>query len=248
MKITEKMYLLAKDVVEEYENNQRATNESLNFIPQTENRFEVEVKAGGVNVDFELNENDLCISDELIGESKWFDEATEIPKEQIDEMKSRSDADFRKLYFGDFINESFLTKSPNDIEVIDPIQVKPKRKAKVKTHEDYSQEVKTCYLDCVDHFPEDLRPNEKEIVSWLDTIEKLNRIDSIEFDDISLLVQAVRKDSFWSKNFLSLTKLRKKNKDKVVYWKVFREKFKIEKSKTQSMMEMHEQAKRDLGL
>ena len=100
----------------------------------------------------------------------------------------------------------------------------------------------------MDHFPEDLRPNEKEIVGWLDTIEKLNRIDGLEFDDISLLVQAVRKDSFWSKNFLSLTKLRKKNKEKLIYWKVFREKFKIEKSKTQSMMEMHEQAKRDLGL
>ena len=121
MKITEKMYLLAKDVVEEYEKNQGATNESLNFIPQTENRFElecektnthkakawlvdskgnwislndnntdVEVKAGGVNIDFELNEKDLSIGDEWLGEHEWCDEVAGIVKEQCDNISKRT--------------------------------------------------------------------------------------------------------------------------------------------------------------
>lgn len=194
--------------------------QNINSIPKNQkNDFKAEVEINGLEVDFEIVEGDKLILKNTL------------------EEKEKSSAKKEKDYV-----------LPNEIEVVDPKVVKPRSKRKTKTHEDYSQEVKVCFLDCLDHFPQDLRPNEKESLNWLDTVDKLNRLDGLEFSDISLLVKSVRKDVFWSKNFLSLTKLRSKNKDKVVYWKVFREKFKIEKSKTQNMMELHEQAKRDLGL
>ena len=68
----------------------------------------------------------------------------------------------------------------------------------------------------------DLEPKtEKQINGWMDTIEKLNRIDGLEFNDIIHLTQKTRNDAFWSKNFLSINKLRLPNKEGIPYWKVF---------------------------
>ncbi len=219
MKITEKMYLLAKEIVEEYESNQDI----------------VEHLEGGTSI-------------VVVERGKWIDEATQISKDQYDAISKT------RVMGVDFLSgesksvewtKDFLNKSPNDIEVTDPKEVKPK----TKKEEDFSFEVRNCYLQCYSLFDEDLRPkNNKDTIAWHDTIEKLNRIDKLEFNDIVLITQAARNDIFWKKNFLSLVKLRRKDKDKIPYWKVFKEKFKFEKSKTQSMMEMHNQAKRDLGI
>ncbi len=192
MKITEKMYLLAKEIVEEYD---------------SENTFSLNLKE---------SETDKCLS------------------------KGKA-----TLYFSDQEGNLFDSdmKPIKNIEVIDPKEVKTKKE------EDFSFEVRNCYLQCYSLFDDDLRPkNEKDTLAWHDTIEKLNRLDKLEFNDIVLITQAARNDIFWKKNFLSLVKLRRKDKDKIPYWKVFKEKFKFEKSKTQSMMEMHNQAKRDLGV
>ena len=183
MKITEKMYLLAKEIVEEYESNQDIVEK--------------------------------------------FDNGSSIVVVEKDKFK-RNEKTFDKLY------EDYQAN---------------RLKSKTKKEEDFSFEVRNCYLQCYSLFDADLRPkNEKDTIAWHDTIEKLNRIDKIEFNDIVLITQAARNDVFWKKNFLSLVKLRRKDKDKIPYWKVFKEKFKFEKSKTQSMMEMHNQAKRDLGI
>lgn len=91
----------------------------------------------------------------------------------------------------------------------------------------FSQDVQDCLDQCLEFFPKDLRPqNSKQVEKWLDTIEKLYRIDKLNFVDIIHLVQVTRQDDFWSKNFLSIQKLRKKNKEGLIYWKVFLYKFK----------------------
>ena len=83
--------------------------------------------------------------------------------------------------------------------------------------------VEDCLNNCLKFFPEHLHPKNKN--TWLDTIEKLNRIDGVPFLEIERIVKATREDPFWGKNFLSMTKLRKK-KDEVYYIVIFGEKFK----------------------
>lgn len=88
----------------------------------------------------------------------------------------------------------------------------------------YTEDVHDCFENCLRFFPEHLHPKDK--ISWLDTIEKLNRIEKLPFNMIAEIVERTRNDDFWKKNFLSITKLRKKNKDDVPYITVFYERFK----------------------
>lgn len=95
----------------------------------------------------------------------------------------------------------------------------------------YQKSIHDCLDKCLKFFDDHLHPDtESKKNKWLDTIEKLERIDKIPLDYIPALVEKVRKDDFWAANFLSLVKLRKKNKDGVSYIIVFHEKFKNEKS------------------
>jgi hypothetical protein len=104
----------------------------------------------------------------------------------------------------------------------------------------FKKEVVDCYETCLTFFPEHLHKNEQ---GSLDTIEKLNRIEKVPFEDIIRIVKATREDVFWKKNFLSLTKLRKK-KDGVMYIVSFNEKFKPsakQKSAADILMERYNQ-------
>ena len=102
----------------------------------------------------------------------------------------------------------------------------------------YSNADIKCLLDCLKFFPEHLHPKKQE--SWLSVIDKLFRIDKVPYDEIVRITELARKDPFWSKNFLSLTKLRKK-KDEVMYIVSFSEKFKAKEKtinrQTQSVIE-----------
>ena len=84
-------------------------------------------------------------------------------------------------------------------------------------------EILNCFDNCLKFFPKHLHPKNKK--TWLDVIEKLNKLDGVPFSEIERIVKATREDPFWGKNFLSLTKLRKK-KDEVYYIVIFGEKFK----------------------
>jgi len=91
----------------------------------------------------------------------------------------------------------------------------------------YSSEVHDCFEKCLNEFDDHLRPSKEAAKNnWMDTIDKLNRIDNIPFEMIHQITKHIRKDDFWSKNFLSLTKLRKTNGDGVKYVVVFYEKLK----------------------
>tara|TARA_R110000851_G_scaffold561_1_gene1926 strand:+ start:833 stop:1279 length:447 start_codon:yes stop_codon:yes gene_type:complete len=133
-----------------------------------------------------------------------------------------------------FINE--YEKSINSIEQVN----KSVKITLAKKETLFKKEVVNCYKTCLTFFPEHLHKNEQ---SSLDTIEKLNRLDKVPFEDIIRIVKAVREDEFWSKNFLSLTKLRKK-KDGIMYIVSFNEKFKPstkQKSASDILMERYTQ-------
>lgn len=212
MKITEKMYLLAKEIVSEYEKEKTNLNFKLDFNGET---HDIDPSK---SVEWTNEPNNIEVIDPIVVRSK-------PNKNQIDTL------------YDDYMAHKHIRES------------KEKSFAKKEKHEtDFSFEVRQCLIDCLYHFDSDLRPNEKDIITWLDTIEKLNRIDKLSFDDILAITIAARSDKFWKKNFCSMLKLRRKDKDKVPYWKVFKEKFKFEQSNTQSMVSNYDQAKKDLGL
>ena len=53
-----------------------------------------------------------------------------------------------------------------------------------------------------------LTENQKE--EWVDTIDKLNRIDGYSFEEIKKIIIWGRENDFWSKNFQAIPPLRKK--------------------------------------
>tara|TARA_R110002051_G_C8769409_1_gene503364 strand:+ start:31988 stop:32818 length:831 start_codon:yes stop_codon:yes gene_type:complete len=108
-----------------------------------------------------------------------------------------------------------------EVEVEDEIEVEDVLVKKVKT---FSPSVYTCLDNCLKNFPNHLQPKNNK--SCLDTIEKLNRIDKIPFELIEQIVKKTREDTFWSKNFLSINKLRNKDKNGVMYVSVFAENIK----------------------
>lgn len=96
-----------------------------------------------------------------------------------------------------------------------------------KTKNVYDETVHECFENCLIYFSDHLHPNTlAKKNNWLDTIEKLNRIDKIPFEIIEQIVEHIRNDEFWSKNFLSMAKLRKTNKDGVKYIVAFYEQLK----------------------
>lgn len=85
-------------------------------------------------------------------------------------------------------------------------------------------------LNAFDHiqqqFPERYRPStESQKDKWLDTIEKLNRIDGVSPRKLYLLIKEIRKDDFWQQNFLTVQKLRQRNKQGVLWIDVFMERY-----------------------
>jgi hypothetical protein len=114
--------------------------------------------------------------------------------------------------------EEVKEKEKEQVEVKVKAESLPKKTEKV-----FSSEVYNCFDNCLKYFPEYLHPKNKN--NWLDVVKKLNEIDGVPFLEIERIVKATREDDFWSKNFLSMTKLRKK-KDEVYYIVIFGEKFK----------------------
>ena len=90
----------------------------------------------------------------------------------------------------------------------------------------YNKNVNDCLFNCLKFFPNQLHPKENQVGNWLDTIDKLNRIENLPFNIIEGIVKKTREDDFWAKNFLAIPKLRKKDKNGVMYILVFNESIK----------------------
>lgn len=93
------------------------------------------------------------------------------------------------------------------------------------TKNEFSQEVIQTFNSVVGYF-ETTPETETKKNKWLDCIDKLNRIDGLSFNEIIQIVKFGKEDEFWNSNFLSLLKLRNKNKEDIYYWNVFKSKMK----------------------
>jgi len=89
------------------------------------------------------------------------------------------------------------------------------------SEKEFSEAVRDCFVNCLDFFPEHYKPKNQKITNqWMDTIHKLNTIEQIPFDSIEAITKWAR-EGWWSKNFQSLLKLRKKNSDGIMYLSIF---------------------------
>jgi hypothetical protein len=96
-----------------------------------------------------------------------------------------------------FLNDSDLIKEKNPSEIL--------------------------YDEITQFFPEDLRPKtEKQKAAWIDTLDKLIRIDKNSPEEIKKVIRKTRENDFWKSNFLSVLKLRRKNKEEISYYTVFK--------------------------
>ena len=92
----------------------------------------------------------------------------------------------------------------------------------------FSEGIEKCYSQIVGLFPDSTKPKTNVDVSkWKDEIRKLVDIEKVDFYTIVQVCNKARSDSFWKGNFLTITKLRKKNKEQIKYIHVFIEKFKV---------------------
>jgi len=99
------------------------------------------------------------------------------------------------------------------------VQVKEEKSIPENPKKEFSAEVKSCYLSCLEYFDLKLRPyTDKKKFNWMDCIDKLNRIDGLTFKEILEIVKNTRNDNFWKIQFLTLTKLRDNDKNDVKYW------------------------------
>jgi len=82
--------------------------------------------------------------------------------------------------------------------------------------------------------PPTQRVTDSDLKNWGDTFDKLVRIDKRPVEEIYQIAEWARKDSFWGEmgNFLSACKLRSKNKDGVLFYDIFLQKFLRERSKS----------------
>lgn len=107
-------------------------------------------------------------------------------------------------------------------------KTKAKHEAKSTANTEYEYEneiVINLYKGVEIFFDEDCRPKtEKAKQEWYDTLDKLIRIDGYSPKHIHDVIKRTRMDDFWRTNFLSILKLRKKNKDGIPYFTVFEKK------------------------
>lgn len=82
----------------------------------------------------------------------------------------------------------------------------------------FSDDVFSLYKFFISTLPERLQPKRESVKNlWLDVLDKCIRINHYNPDQIKLIIEVFRNDSFWRKNFLSPVKLRNKNKDGISY-------------------------------
>jgi len=97
---------------------------------------------------------------------------------------------------------------------------------KIKENKIYPEIVLNAFDYIQQQFPERYRPSTKpQQEKWLDTIDKLNRIDGVSPRKLYLLIKEIRKDDFWKQNFLTVQKLRQRNKQGVLWIDVFMERY-----------------------
>ena len=92
---------------------------------------------------------------------------------------------------------------------------------------EYSPEILIFYDEIKDFFPVNTQPKTtSQRNSWFETIEKLQKKENYSLLEIKKIIKHFRNDQFWSGNFLSLKKLRQRNKEEILYIDFFAENMK----------------------
>ena len=102
-----------------------------------------------------------------------------------------------------------------------------------KKEKEYPEEVLNTYTLALPFFDKEYHPRTPSTQGkWLDTIDKLIRIDKRTPEQILDVIAKTRADAFWRLNFRSIIKLRDKNKEDIPYLVVFEKRFNQEKPLT----------------
>lgn len=163
-------------------------------------------------------------------------------------LKSQKNSENAKKRWNANASERIKTNANNadSVTVSDTVTVTDSdtvtdKEVKIKV---YSQAIQDSYKRILNEFPIHLQPKDEKIKkNWLDTLEKLERIDGVPLQEVEKIVRLARQDDFWAKNFISLTKLRKKNPDNLPYIVVLNEKLK-QNGQTNNQETATERAKR----
>ena len=141
----------------------------------------------------------------------WILNPTETDLSEVGKTETRK-SDFGKSDTTNTNSSNTNNNNTNNRSIIRP-------KTKV-----FSQDIVNCLEACLRHFPDHLHPSTpKQKENALETIKRLNKIDKLPFEVVEEIVSKTRGDKFWCKNFLSINKLRKKNKEGIMYVVVFNE-------------------------
>ena len=132
----------------------------------------------------------------------------------------------REMYITNF-NE-VLKKSSGGIKekLKDNIYINNNNNTLEYKKKEFSDMVLKSFQPICELFPIQTQPKtQADKNSWLDCIDKLERLDGYSPRKVYYIVQKVRSDDFWRNNFLTILKLRKKNKDGLKYINLFEAKF-----------------------
>jgi hypothetical protein len=99
---------------------------------------------------------------------------------------------------------------------------KGKNRKSVKKFKDFHPLLQKAYFATIELFPEETRPKTTDMKrKWLQELEDLWRIDNYNPRKVYLIILKVRMDDFWKDKFLTILKLRRRNKDKIKYIEYF---------------------------
>jgi hypothetical protein len=163
---------------------------------------------------------------------KPFTEKPDTEKPFTGNPLQRINKDINTIYTKEYNtkrNTSNISKDENQEEISSDASLEKKGHAKVtdfKKLEDFDQDV----LKSLEHFaalfPERFRPTDfTNKRQWLFTIQEIKKYRKISPRKLYSLCKKVKADEFWTKNFDSIRKLRKPNKEGIRYLDVFMEKF-----------------------
>ena len=96
---------------------------------------------------------------------------------------------------------------------------------------DFSAFIHELYAKIIEKFEEEEIPaTQPQKRKWLETLEKLQRLDGRSEEEILNVISWLKNNDFWAGNFHSILKLRRKDKDGTQFFKRFITEMKKEKS------------------
>jgi len=160
--------------------------------------------------------------------SKWISQLKDSGYIKIKMLykENSKEIESRQMYLTNF--QEVLKKSSRGIEekLKDNNIIYNNNNTEEYKKKDFPEMVLKSFEPICSLFPAQTRPKTRnEINSWLECIDKLDRLDGYSPRKVYYIASKVRGDEFWRDNFLSILKLRKKNKDGIKYINLFEAKF-----------------------